>query len=97
VSLNATSNTGSETETLVSADEHMSDQHVDDIPWPPASDDPRIADLVALLDRQIDLLQRWELWGAEIRRRVCGVPTDLRFELSELSLENAQLRADPST
>jgi hypothetical protein len=78
--LGATSNTAVEADSAAPAAEHMPAQQIAN---------PGL-DIATLLD----LLQRWELWGTEVRRRVYDLPPDLRFELGELRRENAQLRTD---
>jgi hypothetical protein len=79
VSLSATSNTGSELETLLSADEHMSDQHVndlDDIPWSPTAYPDRVAELEA------------ELAAAQVENaQLIGRNEDLCRELTRLQDE----------
>jgi hypothetical protein len=50
------------------------------------------AELQELVDCQSDLLQRWVVFGTEIRRRYGPLPIDLALELSELVRESNDCR-----
>jgi hypothetical protein len=47
------------------------------------------ANIGTVLDRQSDLLARWQELGQELRRRSYDLPLDLRFELTELIRETS--------
>jgi hypothetical protein len=51
-----------------------------EVPAPLTDHEPDLEEVA--LAREI-LLERWEALGSELKRRVDGIPSDLRFELCE--------------
>lgn len=51
-----------------------------------ASTEPQVS-LEELVAAQEILLERWQAFGEEVKRRVDGIPFDLRFDLCELLRE----------
>ena len=55
------------------------------------ADDPEpVVDIEEIASRQADLLERWVIFGKEVKRRLGPIPIDIALELCDLLKDSSE-------